>query len=296
MKHLFLAILACVAAPAAATPSGPLPVVSERDPGLPNHTVFRPARIARGAALPVVVFAGGGCRNAGSRFRELLGEVASHGYLVVALGDYGEPEWDASETREPRYNGRPTKTDVSQIPWAIDWAVAENARKTSRYFGRLDPARLAVMGQSCGGMQAIDFASRDHRPKTLVVLNSGTFPDDRQMGGTEVKRADLPKIAAPTLILLGGKDDIAHENGMGDFDRIASVPAFLGDGDYGHRATYFQPNGGHYGAVVVNWLGWLLKGDRTKAAQFAGPDCGLCHDPRWRVKQRRVEEIGQTSR
>lgn len=272
--------------PVAEASTGPLPVRIEVAPDLRYHTIFRPIALPAKVALPVVVFAGGGCRNAGARFRELLGEVASHGYYVISIGEIGEPDWDADLKREPRYNGRPTKTDVSQIDWAVDWAKAQNLRKGGKLFGKLDTARIALMGQSCGGVQVTDAASRLKGITTLVVLNSGLFPDDREMGGSEVKRADLPKFALPTIILLGGKEDIAYDNGQANFDLLTGAPTFLASADYGHRATYFEKDGGLFGTVVRDWLAWRIKGDTAAAKRFTGPDCGLCKDKEWSVRQR----------
>jgi dienelactone hydrolase len=290
LRQIALACSALAAAfvlPATAA-TGPYSVTLERDPLLSYHTVFRPAKLgpAKAAKLPVVVFAGGGCRNAGSRFRELLSEVASHGYIAVAIGEIGEPDWDASLEREPRFNGRPTKTDVTQIEWAINWLKAEEARRGSRYFHRIDLARLAVMGQSCGGVQAIDYAARRSEIRTLVVLNSGLFADDREMGGSEVKRADLGKITVPTLILLGGKEDIAYDNGQATFDLLVHAPTLVASADYGHRATYFEKDGGLYGMVILRWLDWQLKGITTASTTFVGRDCLLCRDPQWSVRAR----------
>ncbi|MFM6932958.1 MAG: hypothetical protein ACKOUT_12030 [Novosphingobium sp.] len=289
IRHLNLMAAAAAVSfviPAAQASTGPLPVRMEVAPDLRYHTIFRPAALPAKGALPVVVFAGGGCRNAGARFRELLSEVASHGYYVIALGEIGEPEWDANLKNEPRYNGRPTKTDVSQIDWAVDWAKAQTARKGSKLFGKLDTSRVALMGQSCGGVQVTDAASRLKGITTLVVLNSGLFSDDRQMGGSEVKRADLPKLTLPTMILLGGKEDIAYDNGQANFDLLTGAPTFLASADYGHRATYFEKDGGLFGTVVRDWLAWRIKGDAAAAKRFTGPDCGLCKDKEWAVRQR----------
>lgn len=272
--------------PSAQAATGPIAVRMEVDPNLRYHTIFRPAALPAKSALPLVVFAGGGCRNAGARFRELLSEVASHGYFVISIGEIGEPEWDANLKNEPQYNGRPTKTDVSQIDWAIDWAKAQNLRKGGKLRGQIDTSRIALMGQSCGGVQVTDAASRLKGIATLIVLNSGLFPDDRQMGGSEVKRADLPKLTLPTMILLGGKDDIAYDNGQANFDLLTGAPTFLASADYGHRATYFEKDGGLFGTVVRDWLAWRIKGDAVTAKRFTGPDCGLCKDKEWSVRQR----------
>lgn len=282
-----LALTALLAAMPASAATGPLPVRREVDPGLTHHVLFRPA-MAKGspARMPVVVFAGGGCRNAGARFSELLGELASHGYFVIALGDIGDPAKDVNPDHEPEWKGRPTKTDVTQIDWAVDWAKQQNAKKGGRFAGRLDTGKVALMGQSCGGVQVIDAASRLSGIATLVVLNSGLFADDRQMGGSEVKRGDLGKIKVPTMILLGGKGDVAYDNGQANFDLLTGAPAFVGSADYGHRATYFEKHGGLFGTVVLSWLDWQLKGKAS--GKFTGEACGLCTDKEWTVRRRGI--------
>jgi hypothetical protein len=61
---------------------------------------------------------------------------------------------------------------VSDLTDAVDWALAENTRSGSPYFGRIDPAQIAYSGWSCGGVQALQVA-KDRRVKTLVIHNSG---------------------------------------------------------------------------------------------------------------------------
>ena len=37
----------------------------------------------------------------------------------------------------------------NELEAAIDWALAENRRSGSRYFGRIDPNQIAISGFSC---------------------------------------------------------------------------------------------------------------------------------------------------
>ena len=66
--------------------SGPYPATREEPASLPTHTVYRPADLANTPKLPVVLWANGGCRNTSVEFTRFLGELASHGYLVIAVG------------------------------------------------------------------------------------------------------------------------------------------------------------------------------------------------------------------
>ena len=155
---------------------------------------------------------------------------------------------------------------------------------------------MALMGQSCGGVQVLDFAVREPGISSLVVLNSGTFPDDRALGGSTLKGADLARLTVPTLILVGGKDDIAYANGQGDYDRLTAAPSFIGSANYGHRATYFEKDGGLFGRVALDWLRWTLKADDGAGRRFRGSDCGLCTDGEWTVRRRLLDRVGAGAR
>ena len=78
---------------AASTPigSGPHPAIMEVDPGLPTHTLYHPADLAAGGRLPVVVWGNGACWNAGNSFRWFLSDIASYGYMVIAVGPIVDP-------------------------------------------------------------------------------------------------------------------------------------------------------------------------------------------------------------
>ncbi|MEO6339186.1 MAG: hypothetical protein ABIO39_04020, partial [Caulobacteraceae bacterium] len=77
--------------------SGPFKAIMEADPGLPGHTVYRPGSLAGmfGQKLPIVVWGNGACVNAGNRFRWFLSEIASYGFLAVAIGPIGPASMEA---------------------------------------------------------------------------------------------------------------------------------------------------------------------------------------------------------
>jgi hypothetical protein len=57
--------------------------------GLPTHTIYHPSDLSAFPAkgkLPVLIWGNGACRNEGRRFQGTLTKVASHGFLVVAVG------------------------------------------------------------------------------------------------------------------------------------------------------------------------------------------------------------------
>ena len=288
--------------------SGRFPAVMEADPGLVTHTVYRPANLdALGQEkLPVLAFANGGCVNVGNRFRYFLSEIASHGFLAIATGPMGAKEAESalasSENRNPPAPGspaargvqtapggqRPAATTARQMIDAIDWAIAENGRTGGTYEGRIDVGKIAVMGQSCGGLQAID-AGHDPRVTTVGVWNSGSFPEDGfawNLAASRADKADVASLRVPTLYVSGEPSDVAYPNADDDFTRL-QVPAFRAwRVETGHAGTYREPNGGAFGQVAVAWLRWQLKGDQLAARQFVGTDCGLCTKPEWKVKSK----------
>lgn len=309
-------LLACAAltaqaqAQAQATPadppdtpgSGAWPALKEEVASLPDHVVYRPASLAavKSGQLGLYVFGNGACSDDGASSRMHLLEIASHGYVAVALGRIrsGPGATVPAQPQPPRQldaQGRPVfpppPTSYTGLLAAIDWALAQNADARSPYFGKFDAKAIAVSGFSCGGIQALRVAP-DPRVKTAVVMNSGLF-----IPGTGVKHVEmdqpkslLDKLHTPTLYVLGGPSDIAYTNGMDDFARIAHVPVAVANLiDAGHGGTYMQPNGGKAAAAVVAWLEWQLRGDMKAARAFVGPQCGLCTDAAWELRKKKID-------
>ena len=138
------------------------------EPSLPTHAIYRPRDLRPFGGrnlLPIVAFGNGGCRNTSGEFRNFLSDVASQGFLVVAIGPAGNAVVMGSEERT-------NTTAASQLLDAVTWATAENARAGSAYFQKLDVTKVAVSGQSCGASQAIEVSS-DPRVTTTIALNQG---------------------------------------------------------------------------------------------------------------------------
>jgi len=275
--------------------SGRFAAMKEEIAALPRHVVYRPKDLgALGTTkLGVVAWGNGGCSDDAASSRFHLLEIASHGYLVLASGRIlsgpGAPPRQAPPPTPPGQLPAP-RTQVSDLTDAVDWALAENKRSGSPYFGRIDPAQIAYSGWSCGGVQALQVA-KDPRVKTLVIHNSGLLnAGPTTMTGTSVGKDALLTLHTPVIYIEGGPKDIAYENGMDDFKRISHVPAAIANLPVGHGGTFNEPNGGAAASVAVSWLDWQLRGDASSAKRFVGDDCGLCNDAQWSLQRKQFPE------
>ena len=311
--------------------SGPYPAVIEGDPGVTGHTIYRPENISafsKKNALPVVAWGNGGCANSSTFYAPFLAEIASQGFLVVAIGPFTPGETPSrGGTGGGAAMGSGTKS--AQLIEALDWATAENKRKDSKYYQKLDPSKFAVFGHSCGGLQALE-VSPDPRVSTVLVMDSGIFgpggspkmgapktgappqggapqpgmmqgaapkagtpqggaPKMPAMGGAmSVTKDVLQKLHTPVIYIIGGEKDIAYPQAIDDFAKIDKVPVAMANLDVGHGGTYNLPNGGEFGRVAVSWLKWQLKKDETAGKMFAGESCGLCKDEKWKFEKKKM--------
>ena len=275
--------------------TGAFAALKEQDPSLPKHVVYRPkdlSKVGKGQ-LGLVGWGNGGCAADGAGSRLYLAEIASHGYVVVAPG--GIHSGPGSTPLPPRppvqdFSKMVLATTAADVKAGIEWALAENARPGSAYYGKIDPGKLAVAGFSCGGGQAISLAS-DPRVKTVIMQNSGMFPDDRNfLPQLNVSKATLKTLHTPIIYILGGPKDVAYPNGMDDFTRIDHVPVVTVSNDSNHGGDFLKPNGGPSAKVAVEWLEWQLRGDPKAKAYFVGKECGVCTDKEWTVQRKGLAE------
>ena len=261
---------------------GPYKAVMFEAPDLAAHTVFAPqdlSQFGKKNRLPVMVWGNGACTNSPWEHYKFLNEIASYGFLVIATG-YIPME-------EKPYQG-PMSTSAQQVE-SIDWAIKQNSDPESPFYGRIDVEAIAAAGMSCGGLQTLDNA-KDKRIATLMIMNSGLFinPMGAMPNMPMPEKQRLQEIEVPVIYILGGKEDIAYGNGMDDFSRIKSVPAFVANYPVGHGGTYRQPHGGEFVVPALAWLKWQLQGDKKSAKMFKGSPCGLAERPGWTVDKNKL--------
>ena len=263
--------------------TGPYKALMASDSKLPMHTVFRPNDLnAFGGKnkLPIIAWGNGACANSPWEHVNFLSEIASHGFLVIAIGPM---------PAEGQRGGAGGTTKSAMMMDAINWAIAQNSDKSSQYYNKLDVSKIAVAGMSCGGLQTLEVAP-DSRIATAMICNSGILSDPASgMGGMpNLTKGQLEKLHKPVIYILGGTQDIAYNNGMDDFHRINNLPVFAANLDVGHGGTYSRPHGGEFSKVATAWFQWQLKGDKQAAAMFQGDPCGVAKMPGWKVEKKNI--------
>jgi len=263
--------------------TGPFKAVMAADSTLATHTIFRPKDLSAFGEknrLPIIVWGNGACANSPWEHVNFLSEVASHGFLVIAIG----PMPAEGQRGGP---GGPTKSSL--LMDAINWAIDQNLDEKSHYHHKLDTTKIAASGMSCGGLQALQ-AAPDPRVTTAIICNSGILGNTGSgiRGMPTLTKDHLAKLRTPVLYILGGEKDIAYKNGMDDFSRINHVPVFAANLNVGHGGTYGRPHGGDFAKVATAWCQWQLKDDKDAAKMFEGEACGVSKMEGWKVEKKNI--------
>ena len=238
--------------------SGPFKAEAISEPTLENFVVYRPVdlqeAVKKEGPLPLFVFANGACDDTSLPHERMLNDLASYGYLVIALGELQDSINDRQLQKSP---------NIDMIR-AINWAEKVTVDSTSPYFKTIDLEYIGIGGMSCGGAQAMANCF-DPRVKTVIMFNSGM--GDMEMSGAS--RKSLDNLHCPILYLIGGESDIAHDNAQLDYQRINNVPvAFANQLRIGHGGTYHQPYGGSFSRMARAWLNWQFKDKRSDLDVF----------------------------
>ena len=254
--------------------SGAFKSVAVSEETLPGFVVYRPQDLywaaTREKALPILIWGNGACVDTSIDYERMLIELASKGYMVVAVGDIQFEKKDRKDNH----------TSSDMLAQAIDWVKTQAADKKSIYYGNVDTTKIAAAGHSCGGAQVLANAANPDI-KTCLILNAGM--GDIEMAGAS--KESLTKLHTPMLYLTGGPEDVAYNNAQFDYERINHVPVVYADmSTAGHGGTYWQPGGGDFGRMVEAWLDWNLKDKEENKRIFIQGD--LSSFPGWTIKSK----------
>ena len=260
--------------------TGPYKAILVGESTLPQHVVYRPNDLSKAPKLPVMVWGNGACANTSEEHQNFLNEIASQGYIILAIGPF------VANGEKPSEEVRRKRTTSAMMLEALDWITAQNNDKASPYYQKIDTKNVAVAGMSCGGLQTIEVAG-DPRFTTTIVMNSGVLnggAGSGMPGMPAVTKEKLNSIHTPTLYVIGDSTDIAYNNAMDDFKRVNHVPIVMSNLNVGHGGTYRKPHGGAFSPLVINWLDWQLKGKKENERLFVGQNCTWCGKDGWRIE------------
>ena len=181
-------------------------VETNSDTGISEGTIFRPTDLGGAEKYPIFVWGEGGCSLNGLSNSAAMGEIASHGYFVIADGTPNNTAFRSMDTSSPTAMGKPLLAYIT-------WAIAENEKPCSAYYHSLDTTKIAANGFSCGGLMAEGTAG-DSRMTTWGLNSSGLFAPNQAFYKT---------VHTPVLIVLGGSSDMAYTNGESDYTNRTAV-------------------------------------------------------------------------
>jgi dienelactone hydrolase len=164
---------------------------------------------------PLIVFAHGFALTPAS-YAGLLNAWGAAGYVVAA------PVFPLTNANAP---GGPRGADVVNQPRDVSLVItrllAMSRRSAGVLAGKIDPARIAVAGQSDGGVTALavayDSRFRDRRVDAAVVLSGA------RLGGM----GSFPRRGPPLLAVQGTADTLNAPATTATFFALAPRPKFL---------------------------------------------------------------------
>ena len=143
-------------------------------------------------AIALVLFAHGSGSSRHSPRNQFVARVLNNSGLATLLFDLLTPEEEAIDARtaELRFN---IKLLAERLVHATNWAKRQQQTRN---------LRIGYFGSSTGGAAAL-VAAAELAQQVGAVVSRGGRPD--------LAGAALPKVESPTLLIVGGDDDIVIE-------------------------------------------------------------------------------------
>lgn len=305
--------------------TGPWKSVAVGDASLPTHTIYRPenlkAYVDENGKIPVLLYANGACANNNLEMSRLLSEVASWGYIVLAIGPYAEMPDDAfyaqwkgvvrgwyPETKEIAIMGNGERL----TPYTEEELAARAAQQEAERKAAPAPAPAPFRTYPRQLLEALDWltdqnANAQSEYYHLIDLEK-VAAMGQSCGGAQVlavahdpriktclifnsgigemsmsgaSKESLANLHQPMLYLNGGTADVAYENANGDWKRIKELPVVKISTIDGHHGTYYEKHAGAYAVAARQWLNWQLKGMVGDSALFMNDEYGKMMHPDW---------------
>ncbi|MBV9945245.1 MAG: hypothetical protein JOZ69_00165 [Myxococcales bacterium] len=239
------------------------PVGAGADGGPPvPFTLYRPTNLGQTSLCHPVITWGNGTGTSPSIYRNLLVQLASHGFVVIASNSPNVAQQDGAGDPLPMIAG-------------ITWVYAQNDDPTSALYQKIDTTRAGATGHSQGGFATTQAAGMDARIVALAPI----------AGATATARTTLH---GPALLLCGGMDTtVPCSTVMTAFNAINNQPVMLADQLAATHGGWIGSRNDPYVLAVTAWMRIHLMNDTALKPMFYGPSCTLCTDTAvWQVTQK----------
>jgi hypothetical protein len=213
-----------------------------------NYTIVRPTTLGEGGFLHPPVAWGNGLATTPSLYVELLQNVASNGFVVIANPGTG--------------------SDPQVVRQGLEWLIEQNG--SGEFAGKLAVDCAGTIGYSMGGGAAVGSGSHP-AVKAIVSMHGLQDAADRASG--------------PILLTTSEGDTFVTKSGFVEpcYNRSTVQPTILASHAGGDHLDPLG-SGGEDAAPAIAWLRLWIYGDQSQREWFFGDDCTLCDWPDFRRK------------
>jgi hypothetical protein len=240
-------------------PSGSLPTVTETGGPGGNYTIVRPATLGEGGFKHPPVAWGNGLATVPSNYVELLDNLASNGFVVIANPGTG--------------------SDPMVVRQGLEWLLEQNAAG-GQFAGMLAVDCAGATGYSMGGGAS---------------LGVGSHPSVKAIASIHGITGSAAASVAPILLTTSEGDDFVTISGfvMPNYDMSSTQPTFMAIHTRQDSAAVFGDHleplgaGGLDAEPAIAWLRYWIYGDDAQKPWFFGADCNLCGKDPWVAPMRK---------
>lgn len=213
-----------------------------------NYTIVRPTTLGEGGFLHPPVAWGNGLATTPSLYVQLLQNIASNGFVVIANPGTG--------------------SDPQVVRQGLEWLLEQNG--SGEFAGKLAVDCAGTIGYSMGGGAAVGSGSHP-AVKAIVSMHGLQDASDRASG--------------PILLTTSEGDTFVTKSGFVEpcYNRSTVQPTILASHPGGDHLDPLN-TGGEDAAPAIAWLRYWLYGDQSQRVWFFGEDCMLCGWPDFRRK------------
>lgn len=222
------------------------------DAPIHKYTIYYPCELEENDKEYPMVLLVNGTGGKATKYKPLLEQLASWGFIVVGTQDKG------------------TGTGETTIQ-ALNYMLRENETQSSIFYGKIDVDNIGVTGHSQGGaatIRAITMYEESHYFKTAVPLSPVSELTAEQTTNYPYDCAD---INCPIFLLAGTSGEfeidivIPFEQMEKMYDKITVPKIMARRVDMTHDDMLYKAEG-----YVTAWFMWQLQGDENAARAFVG--------------------------